>query len=114
MAKSATSTATPSSARWVRFTDKGFAAGYPETEKLSEVLLRLTVLSVSIKPSDDAFFVLIKNMSAEKVLKEIKDAGGVVLKTTLDETKEKVLRDAWAQTVATDTSAKLRWSNRIV
>jgi uncharacterized membrane protein len=53
-------------------------------------------------------------MSAEKVLKEIKDAGGVVLKTTLDETKEKVLRDAWAQTVATDTSAKLRWSNRIV
>jgi hypothetical protein len=46
MAKSATSTATPSSARWVRFTDKGFAAGYPETEKLSEVLLRLDETSL--------------------------------------------------------------------
>jgi uncharacterized membrane protein len=30
------------------------------------------------------------------VVKEIKDAGGVVLKTSLDETKEKVLRDALA------------------
>jgi hypothetical protein len=93
MAKSATSTATPSSARWVRLTDKGFASGYPETEKLSEVLLRLTVLSVSITPSDDAFFSHQEHECRESA-KEIKDAGGVVLKTTLDETKEKVLRDA--------------------
>ena len=33
---------------------------------------------------------------ADKVLKEIKDAGGVVLKTSFDETKEKLLRDALA------------------
>jgi hypothetical protein len=35
-------------------------------------------------------------MTADKVLKEIKDAGGIVLKTSLDETKEKALRDALA------------------
>jgi uncharacterized membrane protein len=45
-------------------------------------------------------FVLIKSMTADKVLKEIKDAGGVVLKTSLDETKEKLLRDALASAAA--------------
>jgi uncharacterized membrane protein len=33
-------------------------------------------------------------MTADKVLKEIQGFGGVVLKTSLDETKEQVLRDA--------------------
>jgi uncharacterized membrane protein len=37
-------------------------------------------------------------MTADKVLKEIKDAGGVVLKTSLDETKEQ--RDALAKATA--------------
>jgi uncharacterized membrane protein len=53
-------------------------------------------LATSIQPGNAALFVLIKNMTADKVLKEIKDAGGVVLKTSLDETKEKTLRDALA------------------
>ena len=56
-------------------------------------------LAASIKPGDAALFVLIKNMTADKVLAEIKDAGGVVLKTSLDETKEQVLRDALSKTV---------------
>jgi len=51
-------------------------------------------LATTIQPGNAALFVLIKNMTADKVLKEIKDAGGVVLKTSLDETKEKALRDA--------------------
>jgi len=51
-------------------------------------------LAATIQPGNAALFVLIKNMTADKVLKEIKDAGGVVLKTSLDETKEKALRDA--------------------
>ena len=49
-------------------------------------------LAASIKPGNAALFVLIKNMTADKVLKEIKDAGGVVLKTSLDETKEQSRR----------------------
>ncbi|WP_375309745.1 DUF1269 domain-containing protein [Bradyrhizobium sp. A5] len=53
-------------------------------------------LSASIQPGNAVLFVLVKNMTADKVLKEIKDARGVVLKTSLDETKEKILRDALA------------------
>jgi len=51
-------------------------------------------LSTSLQTGNAALFVLIKNMTADKVLNEIKDAGGTVLKTSLDETKEKILRDA--------------------
>jgi uncharacterized membrane protein len=57
-------------------------------------------LSASIQPGNAVLFVLIKSMTADKVIKEIKDAGGVVLKTSLDETKEQVLRDALASAVA--------------
>ena len=53
-------------------------------------------LSANIQPGNAASFVLVKNMTADKVLNEIKDAGGIVLKTSLDETKEKMLRDALA------------------
>jgi uncharacterized membrane protein len=49
-------------------------------------------LAASLKPGDAALFVLIQNMTADKVLKEIQGAGGTVLKTSLDDTKEKVLR----------------------
>ena len=52
-------------------------------------------LSASLQ-TDAALFLLIRNMTADTVLKEIKDAGGLVLTTSLDETKEKALRDALA------------------
>jgi uncharacterized membrane protein len=58
-------------------------------------------LAASIQPGNAALFVLIKNMTADKVLNEIKDAGGVVLKTSLDEAKEKALRDALATAAST-------------
>jgi uncharacterized membrane protein len=57
-------------------------------------------LSVSLHTGNAALFVLIKNMTADKVLKEIKDAGGTVLKTSLDEAKEQALRDALASAAA--------------
>jgi uncharacterized membrane protein len=53
-------------------------------------------LSANLKTGNAALFLLIKHMTADKVLKEIKEAGGVVLKTSFDETKEKLLRDALA------------------
>ena len=53
-------------------------------------------LSASLQTGNAALFVMIRNMTADKVLKEIKDAGGLVLTTSLDETKEKALRDALA------------------
>ena len=54
-------------------------------------------LSASIKPGNAALFVLIQQMTADKVLREIKDAGGIVLKTSLDDSKEQMLREALAK-----------------
>ena len=53
-------------------------------------------LSESIHPGDAALFVLIKEMTADKVVEQIKDYGGVVLKTSLDDAKEQALRNALA------------------
>ena len=50
-----------------------------------------------MQPGNAALFVLIKNMTPDKVLREIQDAGGTVLKTSLDDTKEQQLRDALAK-----------------
>lgn len=57
-------------------------------------------LAASLKPGDAALFVLIQNMTADKVLKAIQGAGGTVLKTSLDDTKEQLLRDALAKAAA--------------
>jgi len=57
-------------------------------------------LSTSIQPGNAALFVLVETMTADKVLKEIQGFGGVVLKTSLDETKEQVLRDALQRATA--------------
>jgi uncharacterized membrane protein len=53
-------------------------------------------LASKVKSGDAVLFLLIQNMTADKVLKEIKDAGGTVLHTSLDETKEQHLRDTLA------------------
>lgn len=51
-------------------------------------------LSANLQPGNAALFALVQEMTADKVLKEISGFGGVVLKTSLDESKEQVLRDA--------------------
>ena len=62
-------------------------------------------LSANLQPGNAALFVLIQEMTADKVLREIQDAGGVVLKTSLDDSKEKLLRDALAKASATESAA---------
>jgi uncharacterized membrane protein len=62
-------------------------------------------LSTSLQPGNAALFVLIKNMTPDKVLREIQDAGGTVLKTSLDDAKEKQLRDALAKASLTEPAA---------
>jgi uncharacterized membrane protein len=59
-------------------------------------------LAANLKPGDAALFVLIQNMTADKVLKEIQFAGGTVLKTSLDDSKENVLREALAKAATSD------------
>jgi uncharacterized membrane protein len=62
-------------------------------------------LAESIKPGDAALFVLIKEMTADKVVAQIKNFGGVVLQTSLDETKEQALRAALAAGVSSAAAA---------
>jgi uncharacterized membrane protein len=57
-------------------------------------------LAANLKPGKAALFVLIQNMTADKVQKEIQDAGGTVLNTSPDDTKEKMLRNALAEAKA--------------
>jgi uncharacterized membrane protein len=59
-------------------------------------------LAESIQPGSAALFLLIKEMTADKVLEQIKDFGGVVLKTSLDDAKELALRNALAGAVASE------------
>lgn len=53
-------------------------------------------LGGALKPGDAALFVLVQEMTEDKVLDELKGHGGFVLHTSLDETREQVLRDALA------------------
>ena len=62
-------------------------------------------LASSIQPGNACLFLLIRSMTGDKVLEEIKGSGGVVLKTSLDNEKEQALRDALAGNVHTETPA---------
>ncbi|PNG25015.1 DUF1269 domain-containing protein [Methylocella silvestris] len=57
-------------------------------------------LAESIQPGNAALFVLIESMTADKVVAAIQGYGGVVLKTSLDESKEQSLRNALAGHIA--------------
>jgi uncharacterized membrane protein len=62
-------------------------------------------LAESIHPGDAALFLLIREMTADKVIEQIKDYGGVVLKTSLADAKERALRHALAGAVESDAPA---------
>ena len=53
-------------------------------------------LAASLQPGSAALFILAEKFTSDKVIDQIKDAGGTVLKTSLDRTKEQALRDALA------------------
>jgi len=61
-------------------------------------------LAESIRPGDATLFLLMKEMTADKVVEQIKDYGGVVLKTSLADTKEQALRNALTGAVASDAA----------
>ena len=62
-------------------------------------------LSETLQPGKAALFVLIQEMTADKVLQAIQDAGGTVLKTSLDDSKEKLLREALAKATTAPEAA---------
>jgi len=53
-----------------------------------------------------ALFLLIRKMTTDKVLNELRGAGGTVLQSSFDETKEEKLREALADAHAAQAEAK--------
>ena len=58
-------------------------------------------LASSIQPGSAALFILANKITADKVIDRIKDFGGVVLKTSLDRSKEELLREALSSATRT-------------
>jgi uncharacterized membrane protein len=48
----------------------------------------------TIQPGNAALFLLVRNMTTDKVLAGLSEFGGTVLRTSLDQSKEKELREA--------------------
>src|SRR5467141_1101652 len=57
--------------------------------------------AAAIQPGTAALFVLVRKVTADKVLEGLKGEGGTVLKTSLDHTKEAALQAALAEVKAT-------------
>lgn len=58
-----------------------------------------------LEPGSAALCILIRKMTADKLLDELKGVGGEVLRTSLDHTKEQQLRDALAGVLASDSAS---------
>ena len=61
--------------------------------------------AAAIEPGTAALFVLVRKVTADKVLEGLKGEGGRVLKTSLDHTKEAALQAALADVEATIPSS---------
>jgi uncharacterized membrane protein len=53
-------------------------------------------VAASIQPGTAALFLLIRKVTADKVLEGLRGEGGTVLRTSLDHTKEEALQAALA------------------
>lgn len=59
----------------------------------------------ALQPGAAGLFLLIKKMTGDKVLADLKGVGGTVMKTSFDETKETALRAALAAASSAATAA---------
>ena len=76
---------------WHYLKDCRSAAGRNFISKIS-----LHCEAAAIQPGTAALFVLVRKVTADKVLEGLKGEGGTVLKTSLDHTKEAALQAALA------------------
>lgn len=65
----------------------------------------MTDAAAVLQPGTAGLFLLIRKLTADKVLAGIKGSGGTVMKTSFDETKEAALREALAGSTASATPA---------
>ncbi len=54
-------------------------------------------LAATLKPGNAALFLLVRKMTDDKLLEHLKGTGGIVLRTSLDRSKEEALRAALAE-----------------
>jgi uncharacterized membrane protein len=59
----------------------------------------------ALKPGTAGLFLLVRKMTTDKVLTDLKGVGGTVIRTSFDETKEAALRDALAGQAAAEAKA---------
>jgi uncharacterized membrane protein len=59
----------------------------------------------ALQPGAAGLFLLIRKMTTDKVLADLKGVGGTVMRTSFDETKEAALREALAQHAAAEAKA---------
>jgi uncharacterized membrane protein len=60
----------------------------------------------ALKPGTAGLFLLIRKMTTDKVLADLKGVGGTVMRTSFDETKESALREALAYQAEAEAKAK--------
>jgi uncharacterized membrane protein len=60
-------------------------------------------VAAAIQPGTAALFLLIRKLTADKVLEGLRGEGGTVMRTSLDHTKEAALQAALADVQATVT-----------
>jgi uncharacterized membrane protein len=59
----------------------------------------------ALSPGSAGLFLLVRKMTTDKVLADLKGVGGTVMRTSFDETKETALREALAGQAAAETKA---------
>jgi uncharacterized membrane protein len=60
----------------------------------------------ALQPGTAGLFLLVRKMTTDKVLADLKGIGGTVMRTSFDETNETALREALAGRTAAETTAK--------
>jgi hypothetical protein len=71
-------------------------------------------LSENLKPGNVALFVLIHEITVDRLLGGIQDAGGTVLKTSLDDSKERALREALAKATAAEPGVQSAFNDAAI
>jgi uncharacterized membrane protein len=62
----------------------------------------------ALQPGTAGLFLLIRKMTADKVLADLRGTGGTVMRTSFDETKEAALREALAAHAAVEQNAAVQ------
>lgn len=76
--------------------------------KLSDVGINDTFMketASALQPNTAGLFLLIRKMTTDKVLADLKGVGGTLMSTSFDETKEAALREALAAHASTEAAA---------